>query len=252
MQLADERPQHGLIDFEGLPNTRDLGGLPTTDGRRVRPGLLLRSGTLYFATSDDRRRLLEDYHLRCVVDLRGEDELVEYPDRMEALPGVRYVHVDVLRDVIAGISQSSDARSQLAEAERDQDDPARFMEVFYPHILLDDSGVAAYRTLLESVLATTKGSVLWHCHVGRDRCGMASMLVEALLGVPTELMEQDYLATNLYTDVPSDERTAANPRFFRAALGAVERAFGSVEGYARAALGLSQSDLDELRRRYLA
>ena len=30
--------------LRGAPNARDLGGLPTMDGRTVRPGLLLRSG----------------------------------------------------------------------------------------------------------------------------------------------------------------------------------------------------------------
>ena len=42
MQLTKARPNYGRIDFEGLPNTRDLGGLPTADGRRVRRGHLLR------------------------------------------------------------------------------------------------------------------------------------------------------------------------------------------------------------------
>ena len=30
--------------LRGAPNARDLGGLPTMDGRTIRPGLLLRSG----------------------------------------------------------------------------------------------------------------------------------------------------------------------------------------------------------------
>ena len=107
------RADYGRIDFEGLPNTRDLGGLVGAGGRRVRRGLLLRSGTLYFATSADRRRLIEDYHLRTVVDLRGEDELAEYPDHMERMPGVRYVHADALRDAVAGISQNAEARERL-------------------------------------------------------------------------------------------------------------------------------------------
>ena len=32
--------------LRGAPNARDLGGLPTMDGRTIRPGLLLRSGEL--------------------------------------------------------------------------------------------------------------------------------------------------------------------------------------------------------------
>ena len=251
MQLTEARPNYGRIDFEGLPNTRDLGGLPAADGRRVRRGRLLRSGTLYFATAADRRRLLEDYRLRAVVDLRGEDELVEYPDGMELMPAVRYVHADALKGTVAGISQNAEARAQLEAARMNDDDPARFMEMVYPHILLGESGIAAYRALVRCVLETTDGAVLWHCHFGRDRCGMGSMLVEVLLGVPTEAVEEDYLATNRFNPDPADERTDANLRFIRAAVAAVTREFGGVMGYAREALGVTDAEVAELRGRYL-
>ena len=251
MTRDDTRVDYGRIDFEGLPNTRDLGGLVGAGGRRVRRGLLLRSGTLYFATSADRRRLIEDYHLRTVVDLRGEDELAEYPDHMERMPGVRYVHADALRDVVAGISQNAEARERLEAARTSTDDPALFMETVYPHILLGESGVAAYRSLMRCVLETTDGAVLWHCHFGRDRCGMGSMLVEAALGVDPGAIEEDYLATNRFNPDPADERTDANPRFIRAAVGALDREFGGVMGYVREALGLGEAEVSELRGRYL-
>ena len=251
MTRDDTRVDYGRIDFEGLPNTRDLGGLVGAGGRRVRRGLLLRSGTLYFATSADRRCLIEDYHLRTVVDLRGEDELAEYPDHMERMPGVRYVHADALRDAVAGISQNAEARERLEAARTSTDDPALFMETVYPHILLGESGVAAYRSLMRCVLETTDGAVLWHCHFGRDRCGMGSMLVEAALGVGPGAIEEDYLATNRFNPDPADERTDANPRFIRAAVGALDREFGGVMGYVREALGLGEAEVSELRGRYL-
>ena len=251
MQLTDARPNYGRIDFEGLPNTRDLGGLPAVDGRRVCRRRLLRSGTLYFAAAADRRRLMGDYRLRAVVDLRGDDELAEYPDGMELMPAVRYVHADALRGTVAGISQNAEARARLEAARVDDDDPARFMEMVYPHILLGESGIAAYRALLRCVLETTDGAVLWHCHFGRDRCGMGSMLVEAALGVPTEAVEEDYLATNRFNPDPADERTDANLRFIRAAVAAVTREFGGVMGYVREALGVTDADVAELRGRYL-
>lgn len=251
MNPYDTRNEHGRIDFEGLPNTRDLGGLRTADGREVRPGLLLRSGTLYFATQEDLRRLIEQYHLRAVVDLRGEAEMSEYPDPVDRLLGVSYLHADVLRGTVDGISQDAETRARLEAARVDEVDPAGFMEQIYPHILLGESGVKAYRGLMRTVLETTVGSVLWHCHVGRDRCGMATMLVLSVLGVPMEAIEEDYLATNVYTDVPSDERTAANIRFIRAAVAGVTAEFGGVVGYVREALGFDESDLCELRGRYL-
>lgn len=251
MTCTDTRPDYGHIDFEGLPNTRDLGGLPAADGLRVRPGLLLRSGTLYFATATDRRRLMEDYHLRVVVDLRGDDELAEYPDGVERMPGIRYVHADALKGTVAGISQDAAARAQLEAARANDDDPASFMEMVYPHILLGESGIAAYRALMLCILETTDGAVLWHCHFGRDRCGMGSMLVEAALGVPMPEIEEDYLATNRFNPDPADERTDANLRFIRSAVAAVTREFGGVMGYVRDALSVTDSDIAELRARYL-
>ena len=53
-------PEFGHIPFEGLHNTRDLGGMPTADGRAIVPAKLLRSGALHKATEQDLARLVGD------------------------------------------------------------------------------------------------------------------------------------------------------------------------------------------------
>ena len=52
-------PEFGHIPFEGLRNTRDLGGMPTADGRTIAPAKLLRSGALHKASEQDLARLAE-------------------------------------------------------------------------------------------------------------------------------------------------------------------------------------------------
>ena len=245
------RPNFGHIDFEKLPNTRDLGGLPAAGGRRVRPGLLLRSGLLCWASDADLARLRDEYDLRLVVDFRGEDELAETPDPMRQLPEARFVHADVLRGVFAGVTQSAEARRLYAELEDNDEDPAAYMEEFYPHHLTSEAGIAAYGLFIREILENTQGAALWHCHVGRDRCGMGTMVLEHILGVPMPAIEDDYLATNLYTDEAPSPRTDANIRFIRAAVAGVERDWGSLDGYVHDALGVSDADVAELRGRYL-
>lgn len=71
--------------LRGAPNARDFGGLPTMDGRMIRPGLLLRSGELAGITERDAQTLA-DYPLRTVVDFRTDLEREQKPDRV--LPGV--------------------------------------------------------------------------------------------------------------------------------------------------------------------
>lgn len=56
-----ESEEGGRIVLEGLPNTRDVGGLPTDDGRYVKHARLLRSGALDHATARDLEVLLDDY-----------------------------------------------------------------------------------------------------------------------------------------------------------------------------------------------
>lgn len=72
-------------------NFRDVGGLPTTDGRAVRPGRLFRSGHLAHATEEDVV-FLDSLGLHTVFDFRNmADRKVEGPD--VDLPGVRNVNI---------------------------------------------------------------------------------------------------------------------------------------------------------------
>ena len=67
-------PEFGHIPFEGLRNTRDLGGMPTADGRTIAPAKLLRSGALHKASEQDLARLVGDYDLAGVIDFRTQLE----------------------------------------------------------------------------------------------------------------------------------------------------------------------------------
>ena len=63
------------IDLDGTANTRDLGGLPTTDGRRTVSRRLIRSDNLQDLSPTDVRLLIEDYGVAAIADLRAELEV---------------------------------------------------------------------------------------------------------------------------------------------------------------------------------
>lgn len=246
------REGYGIIAFEELPNTRDLGGLIGEGGRRVRQGALLRSGALGFGSAEDLRRLRDEYRLGLVVDLRNDNELEEVPDPMEFFPRARYVHANILHEQTTGITQEQATRVRRAqERAREANDPVVFMELLYPHLLLDPAGIEGYRSLLRSILELEDGSALWHCYVGRDRCGIASVLVEVALGVDRADIENDYLATNIYAPRQLTVDGPASLRSLGAAWDAADREFGGMLGYITGALGLDAADIAELRERYL-
>ena len=92
--------------LHGAPNARDLGGLPTMDGRKVRTGLLLRSGELAGITDADAQTLSQ-YPLRTVIDFRTDLEREQKPDRV--LAGVRYIHCPIVQQAAAGLTREEQA-----------------------------------------------------------------------------------------------------------------------------------------------
>ena len=164
---------YGHVTLEGAPNTRDLGGLRTRDGRMVRPHRLLRSGALHEMTRDDAELLCTWHQVRRVVlsasELTGASE-GQGPSALDKLKAIR---------------------EYLSR-------PYETMEGLYATALLGDQGLRSYGELLELLLDAPEGATLWHCTEGKDRAGLATVLVEHALGVPEQDIMRDYLATNLF------------------------------------------------------
>ena len=160
-----------------IENLRDLGGTETSDGRIIRCGMLIRSANLFNAEETD----LEG--ISTVIDLRTSGERAEAPDRVW---GREYLVLPVLEDLTAGIT-----RERAAD------------EIFVPDMADLYRHLAAERVpaLKRAVLAVmehdfSSGAVLWHCSVGKDRCGLISALVLEALGVPRNVIMADYMKTN--------------------------------------------------------
>ncbi|HTL24476.1 MAG TPA: tyrosine-protein phosphatase, partial [Mycobacteriales bacterium] len=74
------------IDLAGAVNARDLGGLPTVDGRVTRSGVLLRADNLQDLTPEDVEELRRR-GLGTVLDLRTAAEVeILGPGPLRATP----------------------------------------------------------------------------------------------------------------------------------------------------------------------
>jgi protein tyrosine/serine phosphatase len=155
-----------------VPNLRDIGGVATLEGRRVRSGLLLRSA---LPAADDL--VPEDFAWppTVVIDLRSPLELVEgHP--LDAL-GAKVVNLPLLDTLEPGDHHVHDGT--LASLYRQVHDHAA-------HLLVD----------LVTEIAEADGPVLVHCSAGKDRTGIGVALVLRLLGVSHDEVLADYLLTN--------------------------------------------------------
>ena len=185
--------------LDGAPNFRDLGGLPAADGKHIKYGRLLRCGHLAYITKADEQKLLNDYHLKTVIDLRTENEINRRPDTR--LEGVTYLRCPIFEQKAEGVTrETAVANSPVESALRmahnvEGDDPHQRMIGLYGKFF-EEEGLRHYAEFFDILLNQDEGATLWHCTMGKDRCGTGAVLLETALGVPADLILADYLYTN--------------------------------------------------------
>lgn len=260
--------------LQGAPNFRDLGGMRTGDGRHIRPHRLLRCGHLHDLTETDQQRLMEEFQLKTVIDLRTSGEMSRKPDLV--LPGVRYFHCPIFENQAEGVTRETvtdddPVAKSLAMAQKMEGQAFERMRELYK-VFFDDHGIAQYRRFFELLLAQEDGAVLWHCTMGKDRCGTAAALLETALGVPEDAVLADYLFSNerilpetekiiekarTFTD---DEALfeqmrildSAYAQFLDTAFDIAKTLSGSVMGFIEQKLDMTPQKTDRLKELYLA
>ncbi|MFC5745454.1 tyrosine-protein phosphatase [Actinomadura rugatobispora] len=197
------------IDLDGAVNVRDLGGLPTADGRTTRRGRVLRSDNLQDLSVSDIRILLDDYELKNVIDLRSDAEVrLEGPGPLTRTPSVTVHHLSLFSeggrhtDVAADTggarnggrgSGEVDLDKVLPWQQRTEDGPESDRSIgHYQGYLRDraDSIVASLR-----VMTRTDGASLVHCAAGKDRTGVVCAMALDIAGVTREAIVADYAQT---------------------------------------------------------
>jgi protein-tyrosine phosphatase len=237
------------LEWEALLNARDLGGLATADGRETRWDAVVRSDNLANLTAAGRADLVA-YGIRTVIDLRLPWELEQEPNPF-AEPdhhGVAYRNLSFI-DPAAGAPPE---RRSLAE------DYTGMLRRFGPQV----ANVAT------AIAYADGGGVLVHCAAGKDRTGLITALLLALVGVAPQAIAEDYALTaeNLVSreqrwlaEGPGDraerERaliwSRALPDVMLEVLADTDRRYGGAERYLLWA-GLAPADIRLLRDRLVA
>jgi protein-tyrosine phosphatase len=244
---ADPTALDRTVEFELVFNVRDLGGLPTLDGRTTRRGRLYRAdGVHRLAGTDlDAARALG---LHTVIDLRTDGEIErggQFP--VDAYP-VDWHHLPILRRMWS--DDDLVATTGAVDFLRD-----RYVE------MLSDGGASIARIVHLVADGTT---TLFHCAAGKDRTGVVAAVLLGLVGVSHEEIATDYHATAgamaafvdwLTVTYPEalDSMTSQPPEYLEAPreamtafLDRVDDRYGSMEGLARH-LGVEPATIDRLR-----
>ncbi len=261
------------LPLDGAINFRDLGGYRTKDGKYVRWGLLYRSDHLVNLTEKDYE-YLNGLGIKTVCDLRTGFERERSPTAWQGKPP---------EFLIAPVGDDNSIRASIAtlkHAFESGGDPSEYLR------RPSNGGNAGYADMLFAYhdqfsrvlhrIANTNDPALTHCSGGADRTGIYSALLLETLGVPRDVIVQDYLLTRHY--FLDEKHIARNAKQMQSMLGldrppdpdfqrrmasgmnserletmfrAIDTKYGSFDAFLKDGLQISETDVQRLRQRLL-
>ena len=264
-KAAPAHPVPGTqLDFAGGTNFRELGGYEADEGKHVKWGQIWRGIPTCKLTGETDRAKLDALGLRLILDLRSVEEAKKEPDYVP--DGARLVQICGLcaEDGHEIAFAPGDIDRLMASAPEGYDVP----RVLYRRML---TGNKAFKELFRA-LEAGETPILFHCSAGKDRTGVAAMLILLALGASDETICADYAQTNVCRRAEIEavmqehaDEIAADPscrnHYYRMAgvepelapfvLDTIRSQFGSAENYLEKEYGLTPARLMRLRRMYL-
>jgi protein-tyrosine phosphatase len=221
------------LRLPGTRNLRDVGGYPAGDGRRTRWRTLLRTDALDLLPVDSQRALI-DLGLRQVIDLRWPTETAQWPSVFATSDQVRYRPIPLLQD---------DAT------------PYGGLPGTYRHMF--DGRAASLVEVVRAVLEPDGVPVVIGCAAGKDRTGVTIALLLAAVGVPRDVIVEDYTLTRGHFAAPVDDPHLTDwradpleldclPEYIGDALEHLERRHDGAQTFLRRN-GVTSDELDGLR-----
>ena len=254
-----------FLDTEGIHNFRDYGGWDAKDGGKVKTGLLWRSGQ-HVGASEADLRAVKALGIRTVVDLRGLSERDRNPcKRPEDFEGEVFFY--------EGETSSSPPHMEVDEGTTTEEFARQRMIGVYTRMPRNSAMTVMFARYFR-LLADRDGPSLVHCFAGKDRTGVAAMLVLHVLGVKRDDQMAEFLRTN---DAPTLEVLAAQSvpgieqrlgrKLDEGAIKAllevredylhtfwkiVEEEHGTLDTYIKSSLGVDDLLKERLRARFVA
>jgi protein-tyrosine phosphatase len=246
-----------VLPLKGGRNFRDMGGYPAADGRRVKWKRLYRSGSMAALTDEDFAHLT-GLGMKAIHDLRTIEERQLQPTDHARLPGLAYWARDY--DMSFG-----DLRSLIASEAPTPQQMRGAMEATYRALPFEQA--PAYRELFRR-LAEGEVPLVFNCSAGKDRTGVAAALILSTLGAHPDTIMEDYLLTN---EASNWRKHHADPRsvvahltpemaqallgveaaYLHAAIATMEDRHGSVAGYMRDVLEVTEATQAAIREHLL-
>ena len=236
------------LQFEKLLNVRDLCSIKNKDGFYIKEKKLIRGVKLSDASDNDINRLYEEYNVRMIFDFRTSIEKYELPDPI--YKEQRYFDIPSQEESYIGVSMDEQSRrnkeyfDKLDKQMKNENFMINHMKEFY-YSLANDYTSKQYAKFLK-LLLENENCAYWHCSLGRDRSGIATVLLLECLDVDKDTIYEDYL----YTNKCKENIDRAHKEFLDAYYQGIKDKYGNL-GSLFTFMGVDESVKNKLKDKYL-
>ncbi|MCC7554029.1 MAG: tyrosine-protein phosphatase [Methanobacteriaceae archaeon] len=235
------------IPLEGAYNVRELGGYPINNGI-TSFNSFLRGDSLEKVTDKDLR-VLEEYGIKNVIDLRGDIEIGDEVKIIKDNSNLNYKQISLFGDIEK--AESEDITKMLV------DNPEEFLVEIYISALTEAKNTM--KKVFDHI-ATSEGGILFHCTDGKDRTGIISSLLLNLAGVKKSDIISNYQITHTYIkENPevkeqakqySEELTYSKPEYMEKLLKYLEKNYNNAESYLEN-IAVTEENIEKIKQRLI-
>lgn len=254
------------LSVPGTRNLRDLGGYAATDGRTVKPGLIYRSDNLHHL-NEAGHAALKAMNIRAVTDLRSAPERQQEPDNLpKTSPPITYSVLEINDHPV-------DIKKLSREIFKGKVSEAEILNLLdHTQFIASAKHRKSWGDWLISLQSDSATPHLFHCTSGKDRAGFGASIFLLTMGVDKQTVKDDFLHSNeIYKDYIEQTMAKINkipmvdkkntaiigkimgvlPETIDASFAKMEADYGSIDGFIRDGLGISDAQRAELRAKFL-
>ncbi|MBR4553965.1 MAG: tyrosine-protein phosphatase [Ruminococcus sp.] len=262
------------------------GGRTVRHGVLLRTAKLSTAAVEDLVTLSKKFRVARVIDLRSDEEINGAAEAAMFtntyePDRDLIPEGAEYMHLPIfdmqkMVDQINSVSgcQVRKEKTDLITALGVAVEAGILGDSLYFAFLDDDPGKSSFARIFRELISLEEGrALLFHCNQGKDRTGVTALLILSALGVSEDVIVSDYMLTNVF----NRQRIEGERRMLEASgkispdkidtylmamdcvkestmtslLAHIKERYGSVTDYIINELGVTESEIELLRDKFL-
>lgn len=177
--------------YKNSLNFRDLGGLITNDNKIVKSGYFYRGASLGFF-DDKELEHFKSMGIKTIMDLRSSYEMIRFPD--PDISDIKWVEHSGLK--VEGFEDIDWSPAGMRKVGGEAYTQLNRIESYYKALPFENN---VFKLMVNKIVEDELPMYI-HCAVGKDRTGMAAMIIEMILNVKEEEIKKDYLLSNLYRE----------------------------------------------------